>query len=241
GERLGVGDALGVDGGQGEGDRDGVGGTAAPVVPVGFEGGDRAHAEDLGGGDDDLRLGGPALAFAGEGGVGVHRGGGGGLAGHAGRRVDHDGGLLLSGLEGGLVHDHVGLEQGALAQGGDGDLAADVAEVGDGVLRQPPLGHPDLLELARAERGVGRDVGRQPVGGDLGPDRRLHVVDDGEDAGEGTEGAQDRQEQEYHAAALTGVHEPCNLIGGERSGGTGCGGRSGDGGAGRAGPGAGPV
>src|SRR5690606_31827180 len=133
GERLGVGDALGVDGGQGEGDRDGVGGTAAPVVPVGFEGGDPAHVEDLGVGDDDLRLGGVALAFAVEGGVDVHRGAGGDLAGHAGRRVDHDGDLLLSGLEGGLVHDHVGLEQGALAQGGDGDLAADVAEVGDGV------------------------------------------------------------------------------------------------------------
>ena len=46
---------------------------------------------------------------------------------------------------------------------------------------------------------------------DLGADLRVHVADHREHAGERAEGAQDRQEQEYHAAALTGVHGPDNL------------------------------
>lgn len=74
GERLGVRDALGVEGRQREGDRDGVGGLLSAFVPVRVQGGDVADVEDAGVGDDDLRLVGVALAGALEGGVDVDGG-----------------------------------------------------------------------------------------------------------------------------------------------------------------------
>lgn len=128
------------------------------------------------------------------------------FAGDAGGRVDHDGDLLLAGADLGAGDDHVGLEQGALAQGGDGDLAAYLAQVGDGVLGAPPLGHRHLLELVGAQLLVGGDVGLQPVGGDLRADLGVDVPDDREHSGEGSDGAEHREEQQQNTSTLACVH-----------------------------------
>src|SRR6478752_4725835 len=64
-EGLGVGDALGVERVEREGDRDGLGAHVRLAVAVGLQGGQLADVQDLGVGDDDLRLGGVAVALTG--------------------------------------------------------------------------------------------------------------------------------------------------------------------------------
>src|SRR4051812_3114492 len=65
GERLGVRDALGVGGVEREGDGDGLGGGAAPVVAglAGLEGGQLADVDDAGVLDNDLGLVGALLVL----------------------------------------------------------------------------------------------------------------------------------------------------------------------------------
>ncbi|GAA3086884.1 hypothetical protein GCM10020254_34180 [Streptomyces goshikiensis] len=124
------------------------------------------------------------------------------LARHPRRRVDHDGDLLLPGLELRPGDEHVRLEQRALLEGGQRDLVLERAEVTDGGVRQPALGHRDLLELPGRQRAVRRDVTLHAVGHDLGPDLGVDVADHHDHPGERREGAQDREEQQDDAAAL---------------------------------------